>query len=170
MIKQIKLTSPKYGEKIVSIDKEDFILVSKYHWSISFVRGNWYAIHNYTDKGKRFQIKMHRLVMGANNPKIHIDHKDHNGLNNCKSNLRKSTILQNSQNVGATVKSTTGFKGVFLYTKHAMAGNYVVRIMSNGKRIFGGYFKDPIEAAKKYNELAQIHHGEFAFLNPIPNQ
>lgn len=169
---EFKLKSPKYGEKIVYIDDEDKELVEKYHWNILFVRGSFYVTSHITVKKHKYKtIKLHRLVMGVlGTPKIHIDHKDNDGLNNVKDNLRKATIAQNSRNVGATVNSTTGFKGVFLYTKHRMAGYYAVRIKINDKRVFGGYFKDPIEAAKKYNELAKIHHGEFAFLNPIPNE
>lgn len=35
------------------------------------------------------------------------------------------------------------------------------------KTIYGGRFKTPEEAAIKYNELARIHHGEFAYQNPV---
>lgn len=167
---EIKIISPKYGEKVVLIDDEDYALISKYTWSVNYVRGKWYALaYAGQKKGKVITVKMHRLIMDVlKTPKIHIDHKDQNGLNNQKVNLRKATIAENSRNVGPNKRSTTGFKGVSLYTKNTMAGWYVVRVRYYDKNIFGGYFKDPVEAAKKYNEMAIKYHGEFAYQNPIP--
>lgn len=45
-----------------------------------------------------------------------------------------------------------------------------VRIKLMNKKYFGGYFTSVIDAAKKYNEMALKYHGEFAFLNKIPNE
>lgn len=40
-----------------------------------------------------------------------------------------------------------------------------VFITNNYKHIFGSYFDDKVEAAKKYNELSKQHHGEFSRVN-----
>lgn len=165
----MKLTiySRKFGGREVLIDDEDYELILKYHWLLSFEGKSVYAVGYVPGDSK--QVRMHRLIMGVlDTPSIHIDHIDRNSLNNQKSNLRRATIAENSRNVGANRTSTTGFKGVFYYTKHAKAGWYAVRIKVKNKAIFGGYFKDPVEAAKKYNELAIKYHGEFAYLNKIP--
>lgn len=167
---ELKLVSPKYGEKIVLIDDEDFPKVKNMHWSISFVRGNWYAIHGFMENGKRKQIKMHRLIMQESNISIKIDHKNHNGLDNRKINLRKATIRENTRNTGLTIRNKTGYKGVFNYTCDNGDKVFVVRIRTDNGKVFGGYFKKAEEAAKKYNEMALRFHGEFAFLNKIPNE
>jgi hypothetical protein len=39
------------------------------------------------------------------------------------------------------------------------------QIMLNGRLIHLGYFTDPVEAAKAYDEAARKYHGEFASLN-----
>lgn len=110
---ELRLVSPKYGEKIVFIDPEDEKLIINYTWNISYVRGNWYAVHSYFINGKSAQIKMHRLIMGVTNPDIKVDHIDHYGLNNVRKNLRLATIGQNNRNVGITKANKTGYKGVF---------------------------------------------------------
>lgn len=61
--------------------------------------------------------------------------------------------------------SKSRFRGV-VFQKHANA--YVVKIGFKGKQIHGGYFKDIIEAAKRYNFLALKYYGDSAKLNTIP--
>lgn len=166
---QLKLISPKYGEKIVHVDDIDFDLVSKYHWNLLNVRGKFYAVaHYYISRNRWKQIKIHRLIMGVlDTPEIKIDHKDGDGLNNTRDNLRKATIAENTRNAGPNRKNTTGYKGVFMYRTGDMVGRFTATLIVNKKKIHGGYFKTAIEAAKKYNEMAIEHHKEFAYLNPI---
>jgi hypothetical protein len=163
---ELILTSPKYGEKTVFIDDEDSELISKYHWNISYVRGNWYVVSHV--KGK--QIKMHRLVMNETDPLVKIDHKNHCGLDNRKDNLRRASNAENTRNVGPTKNNKTGYKGVYLYKSNSPNMKYCVRIRNNGEKVFGGYFRTTIEAAEKYNELALRYHGEFAYLNTINDE
>lgn len=110
--------------------------------------------------GKYKTIRMHQLIIDGKP----IDHKDGNGLNNQKSNLRKSTCQQNNFNVGLTSRNKTGYKGVYKATRYQ---GYIATIRFSGKLIHGGSFKTAEEAALKYNELAKIYHGEFAWLNTI---
>lgn len=108
---ELVITSPKYGEKIVLVDPEDFKMVSQLRWSISYVRGNWYAVHTKYADGKYSQIKLHRFVMRETDPNIKIDHRNQNGLDNRKHNLRRATIRQNTRNTGLTVRNKSGYKG-----------------------------------------------------------
>jgi hypothetical protein len=106
------------------------------------------------------------MIMGKT--KKHIDHIDGNGLNNRRANLRKCTRSQNISNRRVIQKNnTTGFKGVYFDSKKKL---YRTMIGAKGVRYRGGRFKSPIDAAKKYNELAVKHHGEFARINLIPNE
>lgn len=169
-MRRIRLVSPKYGTKYLLIDDDDFKKVNKYHWCMNLCRGIFYAVNTTWIGAKPKSIKVHRLIMKVlKTPLIFIDHKDRNGLNCQKSNLRKSNFSQNACNTKFVSKSKSGYRGVHLFKGGKMAGKYQVRINCPKKRgLFGGYFNNPIDAAKKYNELAIKHHGEFARLNTIP--
>lgn len=163
---EILIKTESLGNKIVLIDDDDYPLIKDFVWHIQKDKGNFYARCNVKINGKYKSPKMHRVIMGvSDNPHPHIDHANGNGLDNRRINLRKATIAENSRNVGANSRSVTGYKGVSLYTKNQRAGFYAVRLRKDGKNHFGGYFTDVILAAKKYDEMAKLHHGEFAYLN-----
>jgi len=163
-VKEIVVNSPKYGQKIILIDSEDYELVSKYKWTIwsHGKSGTLYATTNFNGETHL----LHRFILGLKKHSKFIgDHKDGNGLNNCRSNLRICTQKDNSKNQKVSKLSVTGFRGVHWYKAYSC---YMVQITVNYQKIFIGYFKDKIEAAKAYNEVASKHHGEFAKLNEIP--
>jgi hypothetical protein len=111
------------------------------------------------------KIKLHRLLMGVTDPKIIIDHKDGDTLNNQKENLRICTSAENSRNSKPNkTYSTTGYKGVS-YNKRVK--RWTGAIIYNRKKIFLGYFSSPEVAANAYNEAAKKYHGEFARLNNV---
>lgn len=108
------------------------------------------------------------MIMGVwETERPHVDHKNHNGLDNRRRNLRLATIGQNTKNLIITKRNTTGYKGVYLYKKGANAGLYTATLKSDNKTYFGGYFNTAIEAAVRYNELALKYHKDFAWLNKI---
>ena len=56
------------------------------------------------------KIFLHRLIMNTDEL---IDHKDHNPLNNCKSNLKIcETVSDNNINQKLSTKNTSGITGV----------------------------------------------------------
>ena len=93
-----------------------------------------------------------------------VDHRDENGLNNQKYNLRFCTISQNLMNRGKQKNNTTGFKGV---SWNKVCQKFDARLTAGGQQICLGLFKDPKEAALAWNIAAIQHHGEFAYQNPI---
>ena len=103
---------------------------------------------------------MHRVILGLHNGEI-IDHKDHNGLNNQKDNLRRCTNGQNQMNKCSV--SASGFKGVY----REKTGRYRASIEFNLKRYYLGIYDTPEEAAMVYNEAAKKYHREFARLNRV---
>ena len=160
---KIKILSPKYGEKEIYIDSEDYALIKGYNWSISYVRGNWYAVANSGGK----QIKMHRMILNEVNPDVKVDHINGNGLDNRRVNLRRATIAENTRNTGPNNRNSAGYKGVYQYTKGKNTGKFTASLKVDGKKVHGGYFYSAIEAAEKYNELAKEYHKEFGYINFI---
>lgn len=156
----IEINSKIHGLKQVLIDDEDYDKIKHLYWCIVPNRRTFYALSRIKIAHKKYKtVRMHQLLIDGKP----IDHKDGNGLNNQKSNLRRATYQQNNFNTPLTKRNKTGFKGVY----KTPYNTFVACVRVSGRLIHGGCFRNPIEAAKKYNELAIIHHGEFAWLNPV---
>jgi hypothetical protein len=103
---KIRLTQGYFAE----IDDEDFELIKNSNWSLSKRRSGIYA---QASIGGKLQ-SMHRVILGlTDSPNLVVDHKDGNGLNNKRNNIRACTIGQNNQNVGLSKLNKCGFKGVY---------------------------------------------------------
>jgi hypothetical protein len=105
---------------------------------------------------------MHRQIM---NPPdwLLVDHDNHHGLDNRRSNLRQVTHAENQQNARKTISKTTSrFKGVDFVKA---TGKWRARIVVNGRRLFLGSFTDELDAARAYDEAAMKYFKEFACLN-----
>jgi hypothetical protein len=163
-MKTIQLTQ---GQAVM-VDDEDFDRLSQHKWFAQFAPdrtggGAFVAVRDAYDHGRK-RIYMHREILNA--PRgITVDHIDRNPLNNQRSNLRLATGTQNSCNRAMTKSNTTGFKGVNFRKKHA---SYQAQIAYKGKKIHLGSFASVADAAAAYNKAAAELHGEFAYLNPIP--
>lgn len=159
-MKEIKLTQGK----VALVDDEYFEMVNQYHWYYTYRNCNEYAVASIKVNGVRKMIKMHRLILGLTDPKILVDHKNHNGLHNYRSNLRTCTYSENLRNRTSRENSTSKHLGVSWKTakKRWYAG-----IRYNGKHIYLGMSKSETAAACMYNEGAKKYFGEFANLNVI---
>lgn len=149
------------------IDSRDFELVRRYRWYPDKAGRTFYAVTNVPNlDGTRSRLKMHRLIFPSNRD---IDHKDRNGLNNRRSNLRQATDAQNNWNQ-QTRRGTSQFKGVYLRKDYARRGitKYYATISVHGRRISLGVFDSEETAAHVYDEAAKKYHGEFALLNFPP--
>ena len=104
-------------------------------------------------------LLMHRLILGLAKGQM-ADHRDGNGLNNCKANLRICSVSQNMRNRSS--RNSTGFKGV-AYVSHT--AKFKARIHLPGKCIHLGCFQTAEDAARAYDFAAIRLHGEFARLN-----
>ena len=105
---------------------------------------------------------MHRMILGVTDSSLHVDHRDHNGLNNTRSNIRVGTPRQNSYNQRPKRGGSSQFKGVSL---NKARSRWVAFIRIDGRNTQLGYFQDEEDAARAYDEAARKHHGEFAYLN-----
>jgi hypothetical protein len=156
-MKQITLTQGQ----VALVDDEDYKSLMTHKWCAKWDPSvnTWYAVRN-TPRPEHKCVWMHRVVMGITEG--FVDHKDHNGLNNCKNNLRICTNSQNQHNRSKRGEHTSIYKGV-CWDKSR--NNWKATIMINRKVINLGRFKDEKEAAKSYNEKAKELFGEYAKLN-----
>jgi hypothetical protein len=177
-MKIINWSSKKFGSLEILVDDEDYEKIKRYPWGVLTCKNSdvkYVKSRNIDPDNMRKYYSLHRFVLGLEDPKIFVDHKDGNGLNNQKSNLRVSTIRQNCSNRGKQKNNKSVFKGVTIlmgchgrvYKKPSYKVNFAIRDGNKRKYIFSGQFKTPQEAAIKYNELARIYHGEFAYQNPV---
>jgi len=157
---------------VALVDDEDYEQAAAFKWSadVRFKADGKtirvvYATHArpHPTKGQVTQF-MHRLVAGVTDSKIHVDHRDHNGLNNQKYNLRHATPVDNGGNRKVSINNTSGYKGVSWNSK---LGKWKVDIMVKGKSAFLGYFTDVQEAARRYDAFAWLLFGEFAATNEM---
>lgn len=163
---KIKLSSKAYGDFFAFIDDEDYDLIKNITWNVFFGKnGVKYARGRVKDcdrqKYGQTLVRMHRVIMSASDDQL-VDHIDHDGLNNRRSNLRIVTQAQNSMNM--RTRNTVGFKGVAFVKKKKL---YKARIRVNNVLIQGGMFKNKFKAALAYNELAKKYFGEYACLNKL---
>ena len=105
---------------------------------------------------KRHTVYLHRHIMG-NPPGLTIDHRDNDGLNNRRANLRECTQSKNSQN-RRTVAGRP-LKGVY---RNEGGKSWYMKIGANGVRHRSGPFSTPELAAAEYDRLALELHGAFA--------
>ena len=151
-----------YSGECVRVDEEDFEKLSKYRWCL-FKSQKWdYAVRTEHKNGKQRTIFMHREIMGVTDPKEYVDHKDHDGLNNQKCNLRKSNNRFNQYNVGKKSSSKQKYKNI-----RQIKDKWQVRVRTpNGKRIQKTVSTEE-EAVKLCNDLVTKYHGDFAYIQQV---
>lgn len=108
--------------------------------------------------GKTFY--MHRVITGAESG-TEVDHINGDPADNRRSNLRLATRQQNCVN-RRNYAPSSGYRGVY---RDISASRWRVRISVNGENIHGGMFDCKEEAARRYDEMAKEHFGDFAILN-----
>ncbi len=144
--------------KTAIVDAEDVPLIKDQNWYVQKGRDTFYA--RTRDKKTRDTILMH-MVFVPN--VIEVDHKDGDGLNNRRGNLRKSTPSQNRCNwTHLRRNNPSGYCGVALSPR---GDGWYARAAINGKSKYLGRFGTPEDAARAYDEAAREHYGEFARLN-----
>lgn len=153
-MRRIPLT---HGKKAL-IDDADFALVTQSRWYAFYSKsGGWYAARGpQRNNGERF---LHRVLMGV--PRgVKIDHKDGDGLNCRRSNMRVATQSQNGFNRKLQRNNKSGFRGVY-----RARGKWRAQIKVNGKITALGYHETPEQAARAYDAKVLEVAGEFARLN-----
>ena len=185
-MKKLIIESKTHGTKEVLLDESDYEFVTNVPWS-------WYIRrYKYKDKEKWYgeakltesqalkykelfpdryitpsgALMMHQFIM--NSPKgMHIDHINHDGLDNRRENIRICTPSENAQNKRKRVDSISGYKGVYQYAeKYKLKKRFRAHVQPKGqKRICLGHYLTAEEAAKAYDKKAKELFGDYAELN-----
>jgi len=165
ILKMELIITKRNGEQFtVLYDECDHEFVSSHSWSMSFDGYARAAIKN--ENGKWVTRSMHRLLLNPQNRSMEVDHINHNRVDNRRCNLRLCTKSENQKNI--TPRGRSKYLGVSYdsYITDGIRYTYIVtQIRVNKKLIKKRGFKTEEEAARVYDELAKIHHGEFANLN-----
>lgn len=157
-IVKIPLTQGQYA----IIDASDHLLVKKYKWRATKDRNTYYTYYaKALGGGRSFRVRMHRVILNAPEG-VSVDHIDHNGLNNTRSNIRLCTHAQNMANKSPNRSGTSPYKGVCWVAARNL---WIARIEKGAKCLYLGQFHDEKEAAKAYDRKALELFGEFAFVN-----
>ena len=143
------------------VDDCDFELVSQHTWQchVDPKSGRKYAVCHIWVGGERKTMQMHRLILW--HASEHTDHKDGNGLNNQRCNIRPATRIENGQNRKLQDHSAP-FKGVHLLKAN---NSWTAYIRVNRVKKHLGTFKTAREAAHAYDSAAILHFGQFARTN-----
>lgn len=155
-MKIIPLTRGKFA----MVDDEDFGELSKYKWCAKPDYYTFYAIRTIHKKRSSTTMYMPRQILGITDKRVKVDHKDGNGLNNQRSNLRVATNSQNGINSRLRKDNKVGCKGVW---KHS-GGKYQSAIRVDRKLIHLGTHETVDSAAQAYKEARIKYFGkEFAY-------
>ena len=156
--KMIELTQGRETK----VDPEDYEWLNQHKWYYV----HWgYAVRKSYVTGRSVLLHMHRVILeyhGTNMTGVKTDHKNRDGLDNRKTNLRISTHAQNMRNRKKQRNNKSGYIGVCLPTGYT---KWKAAIRVNSKTIHLGLHSDIIEAAKAYDKAALRYHGEFAVTN-----
>jgi hypothetical protein len=144
------------------IDDEDYDAVSAYRWSVCKNKGKSYAVSSQVGS-------VHRFLLAVPD-ELEVDHKDGNGLNNQRHNLRPATRQQQCQNSKKRTRQKKSsyrseLKGVCrVATKRRVIWRAVVK--PRGKRDLElGCYQTEREAGLAHDFYALKEYGEFAYLN-----
>ena len=88
-----------------------------------------------------------------------IDHKNGIRHDNRLCNLREATRFQNQQNLGISIRNTSGFMGV---SYHKVTAQWRASIRTDHGHKHLGYFDTPEAAAAAYRAAANRNRGEFS--------
>lgn len=155
-MKQIQLTQ---GQSAL-VDNGDYKSLSRHKWYAHRTRsGEFYAMR----KQKQEPVYMSREILRLGRGRLlQVDHRNHNKLDNRKSNLRLCTYSQQQHNRLPCKNMTSIYKGV-CWNKGVK--KWMAQIKLNMKVHYIGCFVVEKDAARAYDNKAKELHGEFAYLN-----
>lgn len=161
-MKRILLTQGR----VALVDDADYDWLNQKRWYAHQSRHTFYATrHVRVAKNKKTSEQMHRLILGLQpSDNQECDHRDGNGLNNQRVNLRICSVSQNSQSSRKREGCTSKYKGVHWDRRDR---KWISQTKMKEKRIRLGCFDSEVDAARAYDAAALKHYGEFAQTNEM---
>jgi hypothetical protein len=147
---------------VALVDDADYERVMQFKWS-ALVQRDGRLVYAKRDgpRPERKSIRLHRFILDAPD-KVQVDHRDGDGLNCQRNNLRLATRRENSRNVRKHSDNPARFKGVY-WDKHR--NKWYARIYVDGVQKSLGYFQTEELAAEAYDAAAARFFGSFAKTN-----
>jgi hypothetical protein len=143
-------------EAYTKVDADVFQREGEHRWRYDYraVRGYGYALRS---EGDDRWIALHRDVMQLprRGREPQVDHRNHDTLDNRRSNLRLVTVQENAQNQLA--HNPTGIRGVNRRRSRTGAWTYLARAKLNYETIHLGSFRTPEEAAIAVEAFRREH-------------
>ena len=160
-MKRINISTKTHPNTFTMVDDCDHQRLNRYKWYAVRQFNCLYAIRSFWRNGRQMTVRMHRFITDAKSGQI-IDHRDGDGLNNTRGNLRQCSKSQNAMNSRIRNTNKSGFKGVCW---HKRINKWYAQIQVKGKKVHLGYFTCIMKASKAYIAAAKKYHGEFAKVN-----
>jgi hypothetical protein len=155
-VKRIKLIG---SSRYALVDDGDYQGLSIHLWRLEpRVNGDFYARALIGGKS----VRLHRFILKLRAGSPRVDHKDHDGLNNQRQNLRLARAWQNGANKKKRTRFSSRYKGVH---RHGNPPGWeaVIRVRREAKYL--GVFRREDQAAAAYDAAARIFFGKFASFN-----
>lgn len=112
---------------VAIVDDEDYEFLAQWKWYALKQPNTYYAARDIRVNGKKKTVWMHRLI--NNTPDGFLtDHKNGDGLDNQKTNLRTATHQQNMFNSARHKKWSSKYRGV---SWHILNKRWVAQITVN---------------------------------------
>ena len=151
---QIPLSKGFYA----TVDIEDHERVSKHKWTALQTPWTVYARRTWrSEDGKQHSMYLHRFIMQPQ-PNEEVDHRDGDGRNCTRANMRIATKSNNAHNQKRKKTNTSGIKGVSFFKA---VGRWRADITHNNKLIYLGSFLTKEEAGAAYATAAKMLHKDF---------
>jgi len=157
---EMPLYGPRGRGKMVKVDEDVYAQYGHLHWQVN-KHGYPYKVFE-NKRGVRKQKKLHRVVMGIDDPAQRIDHVSGDRLDARRENLRLCTNAENLRNSGKRRASATSpYKGVHKLPN----GFWRASIMIDYQKFNLGNYADPEEAGYIYDQFALALFGDYARCN-----
>lgn len=163
-MKSVPLSLGRYHapqELFAVVDDEDYERVAAKQWRLFY--GNQNRMYAVNGQG----LLLHRFLLEA--PRgLTVDHRNGNGLDNRRKNIRLATQSQNLANQSSRLvrkgrPTNSQFKGVTKLEGRPRPWRATISV--DRKQHFLGYYADEVGAARAYDAAARLYFGDFAHTN-----